>query len=119
MIPSHSISLYELGNAQRKIDPGQAGRAKAQTLFDRAKQVDPFRIEAYQGDFSPQQVKAFGSLRSRTLPAWRQFQQRAPEQDTLPQLEALSADLQAGGVHDLALVTRQLAVAHRDGSYND
>ncbi|MCH2181990.1 MAG: hypothetical protein MK108_08295 [Mariniblastus sp.] len=119
VIPSHSISLYELGNAQRKIDSGQAWQVKSQASFDRAKRADPFRIEAYQGDFSREAFEAFGNLRSKTLPAWRQFQQRAPEQDTLPQLEALSVDLQAGGVHELALVVRQLAVAHRDGSYND
>ena len=119
VIPSHSLSLYELGNAQRKIDSSQAGRAQAEVLFDRAKKVDPFRIEAYQGNFSRQEFETFGQLRSKTLPAWRQFQQRAPEQDTLPQLESLSVDLQVGGVPELALVTRQLAVAHRDGSYND
>ena len=119
VIPSHSLSLYELGFTHRQIDPSQAGQAKVQTYFDRAKQVDPFRIEAYQGSFSPQEFKTFGNLRSKTIPAWQQFQQREPEQDTLPQLEALSADLQAGGVDELALVARQLAVAHRNGSYND
>ena len=118
VIPSHSLSLYELGNAQRKIDSGPTGTTKAQTLFDRAKQFDPFLIEAYQGSFKPQEFKVFGNLGSKTLPAWRKFQRRLPEEDTLPQMEALSSDLQAGGVHDLALVARQLAVAHRDGSYS-
>ena len=47
VIPSHSLALYELGNTLRAKDQGKAGRAAAQAQFDRAKHVDPFRIEAY------------------------------------------------------------------------
>jgi hypothetical protein len=119
VIPSHSLALYELGNTLRKKDRSKAGAAAAQARFDMAKQVDPFRVEAYQGSFSFEEMKRVSVLRSQTKPAWDAFMQTSPKQDTVEQLERLSSPLQDAGLHELGLLVRQLVVAHRETSYNE
>lgn len=118
-IPSHSLALYELGNTLRKKDRSKAGTAAAQTQFDMAKQVDPFRVEAYQGSFGIDEMKRFSVLRSQAKPAWEKLMQTSSKQDTAEQLERLSSQLQVAGLHELALLARQLVVAHRENSYNE
>ena len=86
--------------------------------FDQARSVDPFRIEAYQGSFTLEEIKRVSALRSRAKPAWDRFIQTSPNQDTVEQLEQLSAHLQAAGLHELGLLVRQLVVAHRESTYN-
>ncbi len=119
VIPSHSLALYELGNTLRKKDRSKAGQVAAQLQFDRAKQVDSFRIEAYQGSFSGEEIKRFSVLRSQAKPAWDVFMQTSSKQDSVQQLEQLSSQLQAAGLHELGLLVRQLVVAHRETSYNE
>jgi hypothetical protein len=119
VVPSHSLALYELGNTLRKKDRSKAGTAAAQTQFDMAKQVDPFRVEAYQGSFGIDEIKQLSVLRSQAKPAWDKFMQTAPNQDTVEGLERLSSQLQAAGLHELGLPVRQLVAAHRENSYTE
>ena len=119
VIPSHSFALYELGNTLRKKDRSKAGVAAAQLQFDRAKRVDPFRIEAYQGSFRGDEIWQFSALRSKAKPPWGRFVQTPPGQDSVVQLEGLSSQLQAAGLHEIGLLVRQLVAAHRENSYND
>jgi hypothetical protein len=115
VIPSHSLALYELGNTLKRKDGGAA----AQSQFDQAKRVDPFRTEAYQGSFSFDEIQRLSLLRSEAKPAWDKFMQTPPKQDTVEQLERLSSQLQAAGIHELGLLVRQLVAAHRENSHNE
>ena len=45
--------------------------------------------------------------------------QTSSKQDSVQQLEQLSSQLQAAGLHELGLLVRQLVVAHRETSYNE
>lgn len=119
VIPSHSLALYELGHTLRKKDRSKAGTDAAQAKFDQARQVDPFRVEAYQGSFSFEEMQRVSILRTQAKPAWDKFMQTSPTQDTVEQLEQLSSQLQAAGLHELGLLVRQLVVAHRENSYNE
>ena len=119
VIPSHSLALYELGNTLRKKDRSKAGAAAAQTQFDMAKQVDPFRVEAYQGSFGIKEMKQFAALRSQAKPAWDKLMQTPPNRSSLQQLERLSSQLQNAGLYELALLVRQVVVARREASYNE
>jgi hypothetical protein len=58
-------------------------------------------------------------LRSEAKPAWDKFMQTPPKQDTVEQLERLSSQLQAAGIHELGLLVRQLVAAHRENSHNE
>jgi tetratricopeptide (TPR) repeat protein len=119
VIPSHSFALYELGYTSRMRDRGKEGRTVAQTYFDRARQVDPFRVEAYQGTFNRDEFQRMSALRSRAKPAWEKFLQTPLDQSTLSELEQLSSHLQAAGLYDLGLIVRQLVVARRENSFNE
>lgn len=119
VIPSHSLALYELGNTLRKKDRSRAGTAAAQTQFDMAKQVDPFRVEAYQGSFGIDEMKRFAVLRSRAKPAWDNLMQTPSNRSSVQQLERVSSQLQDAGLNELALLVRQLVVARREASYNE
>ena len=119
VIPSHSLALYELGNTLRKKDRSRAGTAAAQARFDMARQVDPFRVEAYQGSFSIEEMKRVSVLRSQAKPAWDVFMQTSPKQDSVQQVERLSSQLQDAGLHELGLLVRQLVVVHRETSFNE
>jgi hypothetical protein len=118
VIPSHSFALYELGYTSRTRDRGKGGDAVAQTYFDRARHVDPFRMEAYQGTFRGDDIQRLSALRSKAKPAWDKFLQTPPDGDSFQQLELLSSHLQASGLHDLGLIVRQLVVARRENSFN-
>jgi tetratricopeptide (TPR) repeat protein len=118
VIPSHSFALYELGYTSRTRDKSKEAAALAQTYFERARHVDPFRVEAYQGTFRGDEMQQMFALRSKAKPAWDKFLRTAADEVDLEQLEALSSHLQAAGLYDLGLLVRQLVVARRDGSFS-
>jgi hypothetical protein len=121
VVPSHSLALYELGYTLRTSAKGEGGRGKKaeEPFFDKAKRFDPFMMSAYQGSFRADEFKRFQTLRSKAKPSWGEFSQTPPARDSVKQLERLSSHLQAAGLHDLALIVRQLVVAHREKSFND
>lgn len=84
-----------------------------------ARQVDPFRVEAYQGSFSFEEMKRVSVLRSQAKPAWDKFMHTPPNRDTVEQLERLSSQMQDAGLHELGLLVRQLVVVHRETSFNE
>jgi hypothetical protein len=76
-------------------------------------------MSAYQGSFRADEFKRIQVLRTKAKPSWDEFSQTPPARDDVKQLDLLSSNLQAAGLHDLALIVRQLAVAHREKSFND
>jgi hypothetical protein len=121
VVPSHSLALYELGYTLRTSTKGEGGRGQQveEPFFDKAKRFDPFMMSAYQGSFRADEFKQIQALRTKAKPSWDEFSQTPPARDDVKQLDLLSSHLQAAGLHDLALIARQLAVAHRENSFND
>ncbi len=118
VIPSHPFALYELGYTSRSRDKSKEATAVAQTYFDRARHVDPFRVEAYQGTFRGDEMRHVLAVRSKAKPAWEKFLRTSANEVDSEQLETLSSSLQAAGLYDLGLIVRQLVVARRDSSFN-
>ncbi len=118
-IPKHAFALFALAQLADKTPAKMVKLDKKQLLRDSRRQ-DPFRVEAYQGDFSVSEFKEMMTLRRSALPAWRAFQNAGTETPySFGKLEELSFSLQAAGLHELALLVRQLVVARRPGSYSD
>ena len=120
VVPSHSLALYELGYSLEAgtKEKGGSGQKVAKPYFAKAKRFDPFMMSAYQGNFSAEEFKRFQALSTKAKPSWDRFSQTSPAQDSVKQLELLSSHFQDAGLHDLALIVRQLVVAHRENSYN-
>jgi hypothetical protein len=120
-IPTHSWALYELGTTLRSRARAEKKKINgvAQPYYEQAKKSNPFMIEAYQGSFDRDALKKFQALRVKAKPSWDRFMRTASGKDDVKFLEGLSSNLQAAGLHDLALLVRQLVVARRDASYGD
>jgi len=117
VIPSHSTALYELGFTLRTIDRGAAGSAAAQRQFLLARQFNPFMLETYQGSFNREEIKRLSALQTQAKPGWDKLLSSPTDQDKPEDLENLSTQLQAAGLHEFGLIVRQLAVAHRGKTY--
>ncbi|MCP4507307.1 MAG: hypothetical protein GY826_13070, partial [Fuerstiella sp.] len=121
VVPSHSLALYELGYCLDTVAREKEGRGQnvSAPFFADARRFDPFMIESYQGNFSADEYQRLITLKTRAKPTWDKFSQTSPDQDNMNELKLLSSHFQDAALHDLALIVRQLVVAHRDGSYSD
>jgi len=118
-IPKHAFALFELAQISNTVPPKAGTRSKKQLLLESRRQ-DPFRIQAYQGSFSKAGLEEMMALRRSARPAWLAFQNAGTEAAyPFGKLVELSLALQTAGLHELALLTRQLVVARRATSYSD
>src|SRR5262249_35926262 len=96
-------------NEGSKFDP------EVKAAYARARRHDPFQINAYQGD-ERAVIDGFLALGRRGLPACgrlaRDWSKPAPDEV----LTSLAGACQEAGVHELALVARQVLIA-RHGRY--
>lgn len=118
-IPKQSLALFELAQATLSA-PASADKLDRTKLLQESRRQDPFRVQAYQGDFSGTAFRELMALPRSALPAWRTFQ-NAGNEKPYPgsKLEGLSVSLQSAGLHEMALLTRQILVARRASSYSD
>jgi len=119
VIPKHAFALFEMGQAANSAPPNVV-KIDRKKLLRESRRQNPFRMEAYQGDFSRKEFQELIALRQSAVPAWNAFQ-KAGTETAFPfvKLEGLSVALQTAGLHELALLSRQLVVARRPESYND
>lgn len=122
--PQNSWAEYELGftlrtreearnaGASRKSAP--AWPPEALDHFAASRRHDPLRWEAYQGN-ERDMTEAMLSLKQRVLPAWDKIKTDAGVDDDV--LLRFAEGCQSAGIHDLALVARELVVARR-GRYS-
>ena len=119
VIPNHSQTLYELGYSVRQKIGGREGDIAAQQIFNEARTQDPFRLSAWQGSFKGDELQQMLTLRSEAKPRWDKLIRSKADDVTLEQLESLSEQLQMSGVHELALLTRQIVVVRRGGKFTE
>lgn len=122
--PQNSWAEYELGFTVRTRDETRtAGTShkgaspwspEALDHFAAARHHDPLRWEAYQGN-DRDMTEAMLNLKRRVLPAWDRIKTDAAVDDDV--LLRFAEGCQSAGIHDLALVARQVVVARR-GRYS-
>lgn len=117
VIPDHSQALYEPGYSWRHRIGGSEGDIAAQQFINQAKAHDPFRLSAYQGSFQGDELQQMMTLRSGAKPEWDKLMRTKTADVTLEQLERLSEQLQMSGVHEPALLTRQMVAVRRGGEF--
>jgi tetratricopeptide (TPR) repeat protein len=119
--PQNGWADYELGYALRTRDeaahavvparaPAPAWSHDVLEHFAAARRHDPLRWEAYQGG-DREVADAFLALKRRVLPAWEKIKTETRVDDDV--LLRFAEGCQEAGIHDLALVARQIVVARR------
>jgi tetratricopeptide (TPR) repeat protein len=94
---------------------GRKNPPEVVAAFAAARRHDPLQIAAYQGS-DPDVIRGFMALGKQGKPAWdRLAQTREPVVED-QWIHQAAAAFQEAGIHDLALVLRQVLVARR-GSY--
>jgi tetratricopeptide (TPR) repeat protein len=120
--PQNSWAEYELGYTLRTrgqspnpvvltsnmSTPGQAAEVLEHWMGSR--RHDPLRWEAYQGS-DPESSAVLGALKRRVLPAWDKIKAGSRVEDDV--LLQFADGCQQAGIHDLALVARQIVIARR------
>jgi tetratricopeptide (TPR) repeat protein len=82
--------------------------------FAESRRHDPLQIMAYQGK-DPEVIKAFMAMAKKTMPAWKTLREKDLDKDEEYQaLKELSEGFSEAGVHDMALLARQVLAARRN-----
>jgi tetratricopeptide (TPR) repeat protein len=132
--PQNSFAHYEMGLSlyfQQLIAAGEkvpkanaviVNRGTKPALavaaaFTKARRHDPFQLHAYQGA-DKEVLRALQVLLKKAMPAWQKLLKARDKQQVEDEvLQQFAAGCQEGGVHELALVARQVLVARRGSGY--
>ena len=132
LCPQNGWTSYELGYTLRtqgqvaRGEPlGKPGTVKFNgnlkdspeltAAFAEARRHDPLQIMAFQGS-NPDVIKAFMVMAKKVSPAWKTLQEKElTKAEEFHALTELSEGFQEAGVYDLALLSRQVMVARRNG----
>lgn len=131
LCPTNGSTYYEIGytlriKAQiaRGETPGKPGTLKINedphdskeviAAFAEARRHDPLLNMAYQGT-DPEVNKGFVAIVREVTPAWKALREEGISKEAEYQaLGDLSKGLSEAGIHDLAILSRQMMAAHRN-----
>lgn len=131
LCPQNGDTYYELGYTLRTklkiaageevdVGPGTKARINVKSIdtpevteaFAKARKHYPLGDMAYQGT-DREVIQAGFALREKVLPAWEVLHTSQDRRKQDAALEALATGAQEAGIHDLALISRQIIVARR------
>ena len=127
--PQNGFAHYEIGNTLREQQTSKAGEKKlppnsvivnggvknspeVDAAFAKARKYDPFQLKAYQGT-DKEVLRGLMALAKTGMPAWQKLASNPEKKQSDKVLEDFADACQVAGIHDLALVTRQILVARR------
>jgi hypothetical protein len=97
------------------VNTGRKNPPEVAAAFAAARRHDPLQVAAYQGS-DPDVIRGFLALGKKGKPAWNRLAQTAEPVVEDRWIHQAADAFQEAGIHDLALVLRQVLVARR-GSY--
>ncbi len=132
LCPTNGWTYYEMGytlrtaaaaaRGEKPVKPGTVEfNGKSQdspevtAAFASARRHDPLQFMAYQGT-DQDVIKGASAMAKKVMPAWKALgQEKITRDEEYHVFKELSAGLSEAGVHDLAILVRQLMAARRNG----
>lgn len=109
--PRNGWALYEKGFSVRLNERKDDFPPVTVAMFKRSREVDPFQWSAWQGVVK--EIPGLKEMQAVVRPVWEQSKSDLNYRMSDEELATMADALQLAGVHDLALITRQMLVQHR------